>query len=300
MTLKQLEAFYWAATCRNFSIAAERVNLSPSSLSKRLAELENSLGVQLFARSGRSADLTPSGAQLLPRIRELLRSAAELQQTATHGQGLHGRCRIGVGELSGLTWLPKLVHEVTKRHPDLQLEPYVDIGEVLEQRIEDGELDCAVIAGAPSSTRLASEWVAEARFVWAASPALIVLAGTDALQRLMQEQTLICLPQGAGGTRLLEQWLARHSKTIQSRLTCNNWGAVVGMVIEGLGYTFMPKAWAEALQARQALQVLQRGGSLAPLSYSVQWRVDDTRPMITEIRDIIRSVIDFPAPRSLT
>lgn len=50
MTLKQLEAFYWAATCVNFTVAAERVHLSVSSLSKRIAELEASLGVELFDR----------------------------------------------------------------------------------------------------------------------------------------------------------------------------------------------------------------------------------------------------------
>jgi DNA-binding transcriptional LysR family regulator len=66
MTLKQLEAFYWAATCLNFSVAAERVHLSVSSLSKRIAELEASLGVQLFDRSGRAAELTPQGEQLRP------------------------------------------------------------------------------------------------------------------------------------------------------------------------------------------------------------------------------------------
>ena len=62
MTLKQLEAFYWAATCVNFTVAAERVHLSVSSLSKRIAELEASLGVDLFDRSGRSAKLTAQGS----------------------------------------------------------------------------------------------------------------------------------------------------------------------------------------------------------------------------------------------
>src|SRR5688572_25990047 len=117
MTLKQLEAFYWAATCLNFSVAAERVHLSVSSLSKRVVELEASLGVQLFDRSGRSAVLTPQGEQLLPRIRELLHSASQLQQAAGRTVGLQGRCRLGFGELSGLTWLPKLVQKVAELHP---------------------------------------------------------------------------------------------------------------------------------------------------------------------------------------
>src|SRR2546427_7645729 len=64
----------------------------------------SSLGVQLFDRSGRAAELTPQGEQLLPRIRELLHGAAQLREAAGRSVGLQGRCRIGFGELSGLTW----------------------------------------------------------------------------------------------------------------------------------------------------------------------------------------------------
>lgn len=300
MTLKQLEAFYWAATCLNFSVAAERVHVSVSSLSKRIAELEASLGVVLFDRSGRSAELTPQGEQLLPRTRELLHAAAQMQQTAGRTVGLQGRCRLGFGELSGLTWLPKLVHKVAELHPALQLEPYADIGQVLEQRIEDGELDCVVIAGPSSRSTLAFEQVAQVRFVWAASADFIARAGTDQPQRLVREQLLIALPVGSGATRTLDDWLARHKLSMQRVLNCNSWGAVVGMVAAGLGFTYMPQGWAEALQARGALTILSRGGALAPLQYTVQWRRDDARPLITEMRALIKSVIDFPAPRCLT
>jgi DNA-binding transcriptional LysR family regulator len=300
MTLKQLEAFYWAATCLNFSVAAERVHLSVSSLSKRVVELEASLGVQLFDRSGRSAVLTPHGEQMLPRIRELLHSASQLQQAAGRTVGLQGRCRLGFGELSGLTWLPKLVQKVAELHPALQLEPHADIGQVLEQRIVDGDLDCVVIAGPSSRSTLAFEEVAQVRFVWAASDEFIARAGTDQPQRLLNEQLLIALPVGSGATRTLDEWVSRRGLTVQRRLSCNSWGAVVGMVAEGLGFTYMPQRWAEAMQARGALRILSRGGAMTPLRYTVQWRRDDARPLITEMREIIKSVIDFPAPRCLT
>jgi DNA-binding transcriptional LysR family regulator len=282
MTLKQLEAFYWAATCLNFSVAAERVHLSVSSLSKRIAELEASLGVQL-----------------LPRIRELLHGAAQLREAAGRSVGLQGRCRIGFGELSGLTWLPRLVRRVAELHPDLQLEPHADIGQVLEQRIVDGELDCVVIAGPSSRASLAFEQVAQVRFVWAASEDFIARAGTDQPQRLVREQLLIALPTGSGATRTLDDWLGRQGLAVERRLSCNSWGAVVGMVVDGLGFTYMPEQWALALQERGRLRILTRGSALAPLTYTVQWRRDDARPLITEMREIIRSVIDFPAPRCL-
>ena len=82
--------------------------------------------------------------------------------------------------------------------------------------------------------------------------------------------------------------------------------AVVGMVVDGLGFTYMPEQWALALQQRGRLRVLDgsaeaaKHSALAPLTYTVQWRRDDARPLITEMREIIRSVIDFPAPRCLS
>src|SRR5574337_1527080 len=65
-SIKQLEAFWWAATCANFATAAQRVHLSVSSLSKRIAELEAALGQTLFDRSGHRAVLTEAGERLLP------------------------------------------------------------------------------------------------------------------------------------------------------------------------------------------------------------------------------------------
>lgn len=299
MTLKQLEAFYWAATCLNFSVAAERVHLSVSSLSKRIAELEASLGTQLFDRSGRSAELTPRGVQLLPRVRALLHDAAQLQEVVGHSLGLQGRCRIGLGELSGMTWLPKLVQQVSELHPGLQLEPYTDIGQVLEQRLVDGELDCVVIAGPSSRGSLAFEQVAQVRFVWAASDGFLARVGTDQPKRLVREQLLVALPVGSGATRTLDDWLSRNGLVVERRLSCNSWGAVVAMVAEGLGFTYMPQGWAEALQERGVVRIISGGGALSPLTYTVQWRRDDARPLITEMRALIRSVIDFAAPRCL-
>ena len=88
MTLKQLEAFYWAATCNSFAMAAERVHLSVSSLSKRIAELEASLGQVLFDRGRHRAALTDAGTRLLPLAAALLQQADRLQQEMGSSTGL--------------------------------------------------------------------------------------------------------------------------------------------------------------------------------------------------------------------
>ena len=99
MTLKQLEAFYWAASAASFLVAAGRLHVSQSTLSKRISDLEGQLGMPLFDRSGHRAALTEAGQQLLPLARRMLGLADEMRTLTTEGGALRGHCRFGVGEI---------------------------------------------------------------------------------------------------------------------------------------------------------------------------------------------------------
>ncbi|CAB3623991.1 MAG: LysR family transcriptional regulator [Achromobacter sp.] len=294
MTLKQLEAFYWAATCASFAVAAERLHLSVSSLSKRIAELEDALGQPLFDRSGHKAVLTDAGQRLLPQARELLAAADRIRASLAETPGLRGRCRFGVGELTALTWLPRLIGVVRAAYPDLVLEPYVDIGQVLEQRVADGELDFAVIAGRSSRPNIASTPIGEAAFAWAAAPAALAGA-TRMAPGLLARLPLVTLPAGAGTTRIVDDWLAGRD-VAGERLCCNNWGAIAGLLIEGTGVGLLPSHWARALQDEGSLRVLACDPAPAALPYSFQYRRDDTRPLVGKLREAVLAAVDFSAP----
>lgn len=299
MTLKQLEAFYWAASCANFAIAAERLHLSISSLSKRIVELEESLGRELFDRSGHRAALTEAGKRLLPQALALLDAAAAVRSSLGASEGLSGRCRFGVGELSALTWLPQFVAEARRQYPDLLLEPYVDVGAVLEDRVDKGELDFAIIAGRSSRQGLLSQPIAQAQFVWMASPALADAAGTvgEALRRKLP---LISLPPGAGTTRIIDDWLIGNRVASLERIGCNNWGAIAGMLVASVGVGILPQGWAEKLVERQLLRVIPEALPLAPLTYSFQWRRGDSRPLVERMHALAAARADFSASSHLT
>src|SRR5690554_4086943 len=150
MTLKQLEAFYRAAVCDSFAIAAQRLHVSVSTLSKRVTDLEASLGQTLFDRDPYRATLTTAGHALLPHVRKLLDQADVLRHVASDEQGVQGRFRFAVGELASLTWLPRFIAVAAQRYPNLHLEPYVDVGRSMEAGIESGELDFAIVSGTSS------------------------------------------------------------------------------------------------------------------------------------------------------
>lgn len=298
MTLKQLEAFYWAATCANFAIAAERVHLSVSSLSKRIVELEESLGVSLFNRSGHRAALTEAGQGLLPRALELLDAAAALRNAFAPSAGLIGRCAFGVGELSALTWLPRFIAQVRAQYPKLVLEPYVDVGAVLESRVDNGELDFAIIAGRSSRQTVLSQPITQAQFVWTAAPAL-----ADQYQELRamlcDRQPIIALPPAAGTTRLIDDWLLAHGIVAVERINCNNWGAIAGMLIASVGVGILPEGWARKLVRENLLCILTDEHPLTPLTYSFQWRRGDSRPLVNQMLAQAATVADFSGDAQL-
>ncbi|MBO1114817.1 LysR family transcriptional regulator [Bordetella petrii] len=292
MTLKQLEAFYWAATCKNFSVAAGRLNISVSSLSKRIGELESAIGAALFNRDSRSAVLTPLGDRLLAHARDVLHSAEHFMSRANDARTLSGRCRFGAGELTALTWMPRLISLIQRTHPDLSVEPHASLGQLLETRLEDGELDFAIIAGPSTRTAIASHSIGQVQFVWVAAPSLY--PGERPLRAQdVAGQTLVTLPNSAGTVRILDEWLVEHQVAAGRRMTCENLGAVAGLLKEGLGIGFLPRAWAAELVRRGHLQELGRLPPLRPLAYTFQWRRDDTRPMVQQLRRLATQAADF-------
>ncbi|KWD77015.1 LysR family transcriptional regulator [Burkholderia ubonensis] len=290
-TFKQLDAFYWAATSANFATAAQRLNLSISSLSKRINELEQATGRVLFDRSGHRAVLTEDGETLLPAAIRVLESVAALRDAFAQDRGLTGRLSFGVGELSALTWLPRFVAAVQKLHPQLKLEPYVDVGAVLEAKVDAGELDFAVIAGRSSRGSILSQQVTEARFAWMASERLVGSART-LTPALLERHPLVTLPAGAGTTHILDEWLLATGVNHARRITCNNWSALAGMMREGVGIGFLPADWAAA-HTDAALVRLASKPALSPLPYAFQWRRGDMRGLIPSMLALVRQYADF-------
>ncbi|MFY2604852.1 LysR family transcriptional regulator [Achromobacter ruhlandii] len=298
MTLKQLEAFYWAATCKNFAIAANRLNISVSSLSKRIGELESSIGAALFSRSARSATLTALGEQLVPHAKDLLRNADQFMQQASNNLSYSGRCRFGAGELTAMTWMAGLIAVIQQAHPNLLVEPFVGVGELVERGLEEGELDFAVIAGPSSRASLASRVIGSAHFEWVVSARAVPDAASLEPADL-PGLTLITLPQSSGAIRILDDWLTEQRVSPGRNQCCNSWPGIAAMLRQGLGLGFLPAAWAQVLIQRGDLQPLSRFPTLRPLAYTFQWRRDDTRPMLESLRTHAQACLDFHAPAGM-
>ena len=97
ITLRQLQYVVAVSQTLSFRKAAERCRVSQPSLSAQIARLEQALGVQLFERDARGVRVTAAGEAVLARARQVLVSAADVNEAARQqGDPLTGTLRIGV------------------------------------------------------------------------------------------------------------------------------------------------------------------------------------------------------------
>lgn len=145
-SLRQLRYLVELSEQRNFTRAAESCFVTQSTLSAGLKELESLLGARLVERDRKSVRLTPAGAVVVERARELLAAALDLAEAAAAAQPMSGTLSLGVIPTVAPFLLPALLTQVRARYPKLRLLLREDLTANLLARVENGQLDFALIA----------------------------------------------------------------------------------------------------------------------------------------------------------
>lgn len=123
MNLLALADFNLVARHGGVGRAARAAGRPKATLSRRVAELENSLGLRLFERGGHSLKLTEEGRALYQRTGALLSELDETAATiASGGATPRGRLRISVPVLFSQTAMGKLAARFTRKYPEIRLE----------------------------------------------------------------------------------------------------------------------------------------------------------------------------------
>ena len=141
MTTKQLTYAAELARTQNFNRAAENLFISQPTLTYQIKLLENEIGFEIFARSGKGATLTPAGEQFIVTIRSVL---TELNKAIENGQNFSskykGNINICMPVRSAIYYLPQIIMEFAKVYPDISVTPYFIYSSYLE-RFFAGEMD---------------------------------------------------------------------------------------------------------------------------------------------------------------
>jgi LysR family glycine cleavage system transcriptional activator len=152
--LESIRAFEVIARLGSFKRAGDELNVTPSALSHRIADLEADLGVLLFTRHVRRVELTLEGERLSAGVR---RALLEIQSTvASVARNERTRLRVTAIPSHAVRWLAPRLHRFRKKHPETEIDINADLAVVdLSQRT----VDIALRFGGGHYPAVETEWL---------------------------------------------------------------------------------------------------------------------------------------------
>ncbi|BCK62174.1 hypothetical protein KAM330_11630 [Aeromonas hydrophila] len=147
MNLRDLEYLVALEEEKHFRKAAERCFVSQPTLSGQLRKLEDELGVILIERTSRKVLFTPAGDAMAQQARKVLKEVRELKSIGQHfAEPMSGEIHIGFIPTVGPYLLPHIIQDLREHFPKLEFYLYEEQTQVLLKRLEEGELDCLILA----------------------------------------------------------------------------------------------------------------------------------------------------------
>lgn len=234
------------ALARDGSIGrtAERENIAPSAVSRRIADLEARLGAPLFDRGAHGVRLTAAGLAYAEGCRAILRMASDLDVSmSAFATGRAGSLRLAssTSALSGR--LPELLARFAQDHPQVAIElnemnAIASIG-----ALEDARVDLAIVADNNDLSRFAVEPFEEDR-VWVIAPSGHPLAARLSERRPIPfadatEHEVVGVHQTGSLDRLLEEAAAGLGRQLGKRVKVETFSSLARVVEAGMAIGFL-------------------------------------------------------------
>lgn len=154
MNLRDLEYLVALQEQKHFRKAAEKCFVSQPTLSGQIAKLEEELGLLLIERTSRKVIFTHAGDELAAKARVILLEVKGLKDMAKSFQApMAGPLHVGLIPTVAPYLLPKIVPHIRSEFSEMELFLYEEQTNVLLQRLEEGELDCLLLAYLPEMDR---------------------------------------------------------------------------------------------------------------------------------------------------
>jgi len=241
MDLRALRYFVETVRQNSFTVAAERLHVTQSTVSKMIRQLEDEIGQPLLIREGRQVRLTDVGHILFERGQEALGVVRELSREVTDLTALtRGELTVGMPPMVNLLFSP-VVKAFCERHPGLRLTLQENGGQVIEQQVASGELEVGVTL-LPANPCLALSTRSFGRYpilvvgprhaAWAREPAVNLTA--------LRDEPLVLLPDDFSLTRRLRDAFSEARLEPRIAAQSGQWDFLVAMAAAGLGTTLMP------------------------------------------------------------
>ena len=252
--LNEMAIFVRVVDSGSFTGAAKYLGLPKSTISRKITQLEERLGVRLLQRTTRSLNLTDTGtvyynqcSRILSEIEEANLAVTQMQTTPT------GTLRLTAPVLFGSAVLASLVSEFIEHHPQLNVELLLSDQQL--DLIQDG-IDIAFRVGQLEDSSLIGRYLGDVRGILCASPEYLAQHPAPTHPEELQKHQLL-------NTFQWPQWTVQGPDDkeitipVKARITVNDFASLFTLTVAGSGIAALPMIIAApAIRAGALIPVL--------------------------------------------
>lgn len=283
----QIRTFVTLVECHSISSTAEKMDVAVSAVSRRLKELESTLGVQLMQRTTRKMHITEAGEKFYQRCCRLLDDLEEAKREASNAAvDLSGTLKIATPLSFGVAHLSPAIAAFMHLHPEIRVN--LDMSDRRIDLVEEG-LDLAIRIGRLEDSTLMARKLASVKHVVCASPDFLNKYGVPKTPQDLSSMPALCYGNlNQPGTW---QYQDKENKTanvkVPIRMRATNGDALVDAAIAGLGILCEPSFIVHGAVER---------GELMPVLTDIQWYAMNIYMVYPQSKHVpvrVRAFMDF-------
>jgi DNA-binding transcriptional LysR family regulator len=253
--LRALHYFLKVVETSSFTQAATAFAVPVSSMSRRIKDLEQQLGVQLFQRSTRVVSLTEQGSLYHDEVKQVLAALTHADELV----GLHTKVPVGTLRITATPGygeaclIPALIR-FRQQYPDITLD--IELTDQVTD-LTRGQMDIAIRVGAQPEDRVVSRKLSGNKFVLVAAPAYLHTHGQPRnLEQLSAHRSLLYR-----GPNTVFHWQVQvngawRQLDNEPNVISNHGATIVNAAVRGDGIALLPE-WGISKQIQaQKLQVI--------------------------------------------
>ncbi len=300
MEFRHLESFIAVAEELSFTRAAARLHLAQSPLSRRIRQLEEDLGLLLFARDRRSVRLTDAGRRLLPAARTLTAHSLRFLDAARRARsGETGIVRVGIAAGTGERLNPALLQHA-RRFPAVEIQCQDIVSTRQNEALRSFRIDVGFLRPPIDHAHLRSEPLFQERFL-AVVPADSPLARQPSIRlRQLAAHNLLIHPRAVSVgvyERVLQLYreakVSPQSIIHTSVLPYEEAGAI--LVASGKGIFVGVGAMLARPRLGGRVVSVPLDHPRAVIDVHMAWRKTETSPAVLAFLDTVRALVRHPA-----
>lgn len=265
MNFNHLKSFYHVAKHNSFTKAAEDLNVSQSTISLQVKQLEERFHFLLFIRGKKGIELTDEGKIVFSYAKKIFSIANQMEGTIKDLNALHaGNLRVGTTRLIARYVLPKIVQILKRNNPELKLELYSGLSRGILQKVIDFEYHVGIVGRIPYPGNIIFKQVSQ--------QPLCFIVNDDVGNRIslkdLANYPIIIHDRGSATREYLINEFAKSDISFNTYVESENPSAIKHMVQLGMGGAFLPEFGIEEEAAEGKFKKVQVTENLC-LKYDV-------------------------------